>query len=75
MEPPIIKWFAVPDSMWDTPRSEKFARDVAAQFDKLAHALVDALADGPERATALRKLLESRDAAVRAAIETSRVVS
>lgn len=37
-------------------------------FCALAHELVARLPRGPERAVALRKLLEGKDAAVRAAI-------
>lgn len=41
---------------------------VSAPFHTLAHALVGELPRNPERTVALRKLLESKDAAVRAAI-------
>jgi hypothetical protein len=37
-------------------------------FCDLAHSLVDGLPAGPERTTALRKLLEAKDCAVRALI-------
>lgn len=43
---------------------------VSMQFHHLAHELVDRLPDSPELSVALRKLLEGKDAAVRAAIES-----
>lgn len=39
---------------------------VSSPFHKLAHDLVEVIEPGPERTVALRKLLESKDAAVRA---------
>lgn len=42
---------------------------VSAQFHLLAHWIVGSLPRCPERTVALRKLLESKDAAVRAALE------
>lgn len=39
---------------------------VSSQFHTLAHELVKTLPRNPERTVALRKLLESKDAAVRA---------
>lgn len=41
---------------------------VSAPFHKLAHELVASLPRNPERTVALRKLLEAKDAAVRALI-------
>jgi hypothetical protein len=41
-------------------------RAIAEPFSELAHKLVEMLPDNPERTVALRKLLESRDCAVRA---------
>jgi hypothetical protein len=48
-------------------------REVSEAFHGLAHNLVDdpLLAQGPELTTALRKLLEAKDCAVRAAIEAA----
>lgn len=43
---------------------------VGRPFQELAHTLLDYVDDGPETAVALRKLLEAKDAAVRAAILT-----
>lgn len=45
-------------------------RKVSAPFGLLAEALVQELPRNPERTVALRKLLEAKDAAVRAAIAT-----
>lgn len=42
---------------------------VSARFRLLAVDIDDELPDGAEKTTALRKLLEAKDAAVRAAIE------
>lgn len=41
---------------------------ISAPFGALAHVICDTLPRNPERTVALRKLLESKDAAVRAAI-------
>jgi len=64
-DPVILRWFDIGHLPEGKPRQ------VSAAFSKLAVGLVDTLPDGPERATALRKLLESKDAAVRAAIEAA----
>ena len=42
---------------------------VSEMFLDLARTLNKALPDGPEKSTALRKLLESKDAAVRSALD------
>lgn len=42
---------------------------VSAPFHDLAHLIEETLPAGPEKSTALRKLLEAKDAAVRAALE------
>ena len=44
-------------------------QEVSGQFWMLAHRLEKQLPAGPEKSTALRKLLESKDAAVRAALD------
>ncbi len=57
----MLKWFAyahLPDKL----------RDVSAPFHGLACMLIEYVPAGPERTVALRKLLESKDAAVRAAV-------
>jgi hypothetical protein len=41
-------------------------QDVSRPFCELAHSLVEKLPRNPERTVALRKLLEAKDAAVRA---------
>lgn len=46
-------------------------RAVSEPFGKLAQMIVDTLPRNPERTVALRKLLESKDAAVRAALASS----
>lgn len=43
-------------------------QDVSAPFKELAYRIVDTLPRNPERSTSLRKLLESKDAAVRALV-------
>lgn len=44
-------------------------RDVSGAFRDIAFHIDEDLPDGPEKSTALRKLLESKDAAVRAALD------
>jgi hypothetical protein len=61
MANPIIRYFAadhLPEAL----------QRVSAPFGTLADQLEATLPDGPEKSTALRKLLESKDAAVRAAL-------
>jgi len=48
-------------------------QDVSRPFAELANTLVATLPAGPERTVALRKLLESKDCAVRAKLETLRL--
>ena len=43
-------------------------RFISRPFAELAHAMADELPDNAERTTALRKLLEAKDCAVRAKI-------
>lgn len=60
-EPPILRYFAydhLPPAL----------RDVSEPFHHLAHHLADALTAGPELSAGLRKLLEAKDCAVRAAL-------
>lgn len=59
MEERMLKWFAyshLPDHL----------QEVSKPFGDLAAILVDTVSPGPERTVALRKLLEAKDAAVRA---------
>jgi hypothetical protein len=56
---PILQFFSydhLPDDL----------KDVSAPFGLLAHDIVAGLPRNPERTVALRKLLEAKDAAVRA---------
>jgi hypothetical protein len=48
-------------------------REVSAAFSELAERLLGLLEDGPELSTALRKLLEGKDAAVRQAVLDGRL--
>ena len=48
-------------------------RDTSKVFHDLADALDRDLPDGPEKSVALRKLLESKDAAVRSALDIEEV--
>jgi hypothetical protein len=61
--PPILRYFKfghLPDHL----------KAVSAPFADLANQLAESLPPGPELSVALRKLLESKDAAVRAALDT-----
>lgn len=61
-EEPLMRWFTyahLPDRL----------REVSRQFHRLAVHVVEAIAPGEERSVCLRKLIEAKDAAVRAAIE------
>lgn len=58
----ILKWF-------ESGHLPAHLREVSIRFESLAHEIDDSIAPGPERSTALRKLLEAKDAAVRAAIQ------
>ena len=46
-------------------------QDVSRPFSNLAQHLIGVLPDGPELTAALRKLLESKDCAVRAAVDAA----
>lgn len=62
MDDYLLKWFRyehLPDGM----------RETSARFASLADDIVRTIPRGPERTVALRKLLESKDAAVRATLE------
>jgi len=43
-------------------------QEISRPFSMLAQLLVEALPENPERSVALRKLLEAKDCAVRAAV-------
>lgn len=60
----MLKWFEfehLPDHLKDTSR----------MFHSLATDICESIEAGPERTVALRKLLESKDAAVRAKLTPS----
>ncbi|MFO0892425.1 MAG: hypothetical protein U0790_25200 [Isosphaeraceae bacterium] len=61
MDERMLKWFA-----W-THLPEKL-QPISMPFGDLAEAICRNIPPGPERTVALRKLLESKDAAVRAAL-------
>jgi hypothetical protein len=58
---PILQFFA-----YSHLRSD--LQDASEPFHRMAHWIVDTLPRNPERTVALRKLLEAKDAAVRAAL-------
>lgn len=60
-QPPerMIKWFAY-------EHLPPHLRAVSEEFATLAHIICNSTDPGPERTVALRKLLEAKDAAVRA---------
>lgn len=59
----MYKWFDL-----DHLPIDSMARIISAPFKTLAGIVIENLEPGPERTVALRKLLEAKDAAVRAAI-------
>jgi hypothetical protein len=61
-ESPILRYFTyehLPEKL----------QNVSRPFSDLAYGIEDTLPPGPEKSVALRKLLESKDAAVRAALD------
>lgn len=56
---PIIQFFAF-------EHLPEHLQDVSRPFAALAYAIIDKVPRNPERTVALRKLLEAKDAAVRA---------
>jgi hypothetical protein len=62
MTNPIMRWF-------DSAHLPPHLQIIVASYRALAETVTLNTADGPEKSTALRKLLESKDAAVRARIE------
>lgn len=63
---PMLQWFAYEHLK---PELQKISRP----FGELAREIVDTLPRNPERTTALRKLLEAKDCAVRAKIYKAEV--
>ena len=61
MSEPILQYFAY-------AHLPPHLQAVSKPFGDLAHSMVETLPRNPERTVALRKLLESKDAAVRAAL-------
>lgn len=61
---PIIKYFIY-------SHLSKTLQEVSRPFAELAYTLEKFLPKGPEKSVALRKLLEAKDAAVRAALDNS----
>lgn len=57
----MLKWF-------EYSHLPQHLQDVSKPFGDLANTLCERLDVGPERTVALRKLLEAKDAAVRAAL-------
>jgi len=55
----MMKWF----EYQNLPSN---VQGISVQFHDLANSIINNIEGGPERTVALRKLLESRDAAVRA---------
>ncbi|MET9098307.1 hypothetical protein [Streptomyces antibioticus] len=60
--PPILRYF-------EFTHLPAHLQAVSMPFSELAHRLNTMLPPGPEATVALRKLLESKDAAVRAALD------
>lgn len=63
MAAPILRYFAF-EHLPEGP-----LRDTSARFAEVAEDMGKTLPDGPEKSVALRKLLEAKDAAVRAALD------
>lgn len=61
----LLGWF-------DYAHLPEHLQEVSKPFGDLANEMVDQLPDGPELSAGLRKLLESKDCMVRAAVEVSR---
>lgn len=57
----MLKWF-------EFGHLPEHLQEVSGGFHSLAWSIVGAIEPGPERTTALRKLLEAKDAAVRAVV-------
>jgi hypothetical protein len=58
----MLKWFD-----WEHLVGEDL-RNMAHSFQDLAYTVVNQVEPGPERTVALRKLLEAKDAAIRALV-------
>jgi hypothetical protein len=62
MSNPILRYF-------EYKHLPPHLQDISALFSEVAHEVYHRLPAGPETSTALRKLLEGKDAAVRAALD------
>jgi hypothetical protein len=61
-QPPLLRYFSydhLPEKL----------QEISKPFHDLAQFIADTLPSGPETTVALRKLLESKDAAVRSALD------
>jgi hypothetical protein len=61
-EPPIMRYFKY-------DHLKGVLKDTSEKFYFLAYEINELLPNGPEKSVALRKLLEAKDAAVRAALD------
>lgn len=61
MDERMLKWF-------EYAHLPEILRDVSRPFGELAQKIVETVEPGPERTEALRKLLQSKDACVRAKV-------
>jgi hypothetical protein len=59
LEDRMLKWFAF-------EHLPNHLQGISTHFHHIAHTVVEQIEPGPERTVALRKLLEAKDAAVRA---------
>jgi hypothetical protein len=66
MAAPILRYFEF------SHLPQGIMRDTSEEFRVLAIKVDNSLPDGAEKSTALRKLLEAKDAAVRAALDAVR---
>jgi hypothetical protein len=64
LQEPLLRWFA-------SSHLPPHLSAASAPFGELAARLIELLEPSAERTVALRRLLEAKDAAVRAAIETA----
>lgn len=67
----MLKWFAyehLPSHLQGVSKQFDLLQGVSKQFGLLAQDVCALIEPGPERTVALRKLLEAKDAAVRAVV-------
>lgn len=63
MPSPIMKYFTYIET---TPEKREEVQRLRDEFKEMAEMIERDLPDGPEKSVALRKLIEAKDAAVRA---------